>query len=149
MFKKVFYFLPTIILLTFSFFQSICQETQKQIVVRVLDGDTIELENGDRVRLLGIDAPEIGEPFSQEAKLALEEMVLNRLVKMEKDSSWNKDKYGRFLRYVFLDDRLVNCEIVRLGLAKNIAEEENKYYDCFQKAEQEAKEKKIGIWSSS
>jgi micrococcal nuclease len=149
MIKKLLYFLPTILLVAISIFHSVYPKTQEQIVVRVLDGDTIELENGDRIRLLGIDAPEIGEPFSQEAKLALEDMLLGRLVKIEKDAAWNKDKYGRLLRYVFLDDKLINCEMVRLGLAENLADKTSKYYDCFLEAEEEAREKKLGLWSSS
>jgi micrococcal nuclease len=149
MIKKVLYFLPTILLVTISIFQSIYTKTQEEIVVRVLDGDTIDLENGDRIRLLGIDAPEIGEPFSQEAKLTLEDMLLGKHVTIEKDVLWNKDKYGRLLRYVFLDEKLINCEMVRLGLAKNLADEASKYYNCFLKAEEEAREKKVGIWSSS
>ncbi|MEM5772802.1 MAG: thermonuclease family protein [Candidatus Aenigmatarchaeota archaeon] len=149
MLKKLPYFLPTIILLSVYFIQSNLPETQRRLVTKVLDGDTLELENGDRIRLLGINAPELGEAFSEEAKLALEEMVLGKVVKIEKDAAWNKDKYGRLLRYVFLEGKLVNCEMVRLGLAESIAEKEVKYYNCFKEAEQEAKEKKLGIWSSS
>jgi micrococcal nuclease len=149
MIKKVLYFFPTILLAIISIFHSVYPKTQEGIVVRVLDGDTIELENGDRIRLLGIDAPEIGEPFSQEAKLALEGMLLGKRVTIEKDAAWNKDKYGRLLRYVFLEDELVNCEMVRLGLAENLAGEVSKYHNCFLEAEEEAREKKVGIWSSS
>ncbi|MEM5879585.1 MAG: thermonuclease family protein [Candidatus Aenigmatarchaeota archaeon] len=149
MFRKAIYFLPTIILLIFSFIRSVCPETSEKFVVKVLDGDTIELDDGNRVRLLGIDAPELGEPFSQEAKLFLEETILNKKVKIEKDPSWNKDKYGRLLGYVFLEEKLLNCEMARIGLVEVIAERESKYYSCFKQAEQEAKEKKLGIWSSS
>jgi micrococcal nuclease len=149
MIKKLLYFTPTMALILIYFFQPIHPENPEQTVVRVLDGDTLELENGERIRLLGIDAPELGEPFFEEAKLALEGMVLNKVVKIEKDSSLDKDKYGRSLGYVFLYDKLVNCEMVRLGLAKSIVQEEFKYYYCLQLAEQEAREKKIGIWSSA
>ncbi|MEM5766178.1 MAG: thermonuclease family protein [Candidatus Aenigmatarchaeota archaeon] len=149
MFKKVVYFLPTMVLISLYLIKPICSETKEQFVIRTIDGDTIELENGEKVRLIGIDAPEATELFYQEATLALREMVEGRKVKLERDPFWNKDKYGRFLRYVFLEEKLINCELVRLGLAKNIAERESKYYNCFQQAEQEAREKKIGIWLSS
>jgi micrococcal nuclease len=148
MIKKMVYFLPTMLLITISLFHSLYLEIKEQKVVRVLDGDTIELEDGNRVRLFGIDAPEIGEKFSQEARLALERMVLGKRVTIEKDPTKDKDKYGRLLRYVFVDGKIVNCEILRLGLAKNLAKRESKY-DCFWRAEEEAREKKLGIWSSS
>jgi len=149
MFKKLLYFLPTILLILAHFSQFLLSKTQEHFVVKVLDGDTIELENGDKIRLLGIDAPEIGEAFSQEAKLALEEILLGNIVKIEKDENLDKDKYGRLLRYVFLEEKLVNCEMVKLGLAKSMAGKDVKYYECFEKAEEEARIKKVGIWSSS
>ncbi|MEM5829339.1 MAG: thermonuclease family protein [Candidatus Aenigmatarchaeota archaeon] len=117
--------------------------------ILVIDGDTIELKNGERIRLLDIDAPEASEPFYQEATLALREMVEGGKIVLEKDPFLERDKYGRLLRYVFSDGKLVNCELVRLGFAKNVGRENSKYYNCLQKAEQEARERKIGIWSSS
>jgi micrococcal nuclease len=147
--KKVFYFLPTILLLSIYFIQFVYPKTQEQLVTRVLDGDTIELENGERIRLIGINAPETDEPFYQEAKLALEEMVFSKKIAIQKDTSLNKDKYGRLLRYVFSEGKLVNCEMVRLGLAKVTIDSNGNYFDCLRQAEQEAREKKLGLWSSS
>ncbi len=72
-------------------------------VVRVLDGDTIEIDNGNIVRLLGIDSPEQGECYYSEAKEELTELVLEEEIRMEKDI-FGADIFGRLLRYVFLPE---------------------------------------------
>ena len=61
-------------------------------VSKVIDGDTITLENGEKVRLIGIDTPERGQCYYKEAKLRLTELVLNKKVELEKDIT-NRDKY--------------------------------------------------------
>ncbi|MEM5836524.1 MAG: thermonuclease family protein [Candidatus Aenigmatarchaeota archaeon] len=142
--KKLFYFLPTFLLLAFSFLQHNFSEIEEGVVSKVIDGDTFELKSGERVRLIGIDAPEQGEFLYEEARDFLKEMVEGKRVKMERESQ-NKDKYGRFLRYVFVEGKLVNCELLKKGFAKSIAKTK---YECFEQAEKEAREKKIGIWSS-
>lgn len=88
-------------------------------VTRVIDGDTIEVNLEGliyRVRYIGIDAPEIGEPCADEATEANRQLVEGKTVWLEKDIS-ETDKYGRLLRYVYVDDIFVNEELVRLGLA--------------------------------
>jgi len=87
------------------------------IVTRVIDGDTIEIEGGQRIRYIGIDTPEKGEYFFEEATAKNSELVLGKEVRMEKDVS-ETDKYGRLLRYVYIGDLFVNAELVRLGYAK-------------------------------
>jgi len=119
------------------------------VVARVIDGDTFDLDNGDRVRLLGIDAPESGQPFFQQATDTLAELVEGGKVKLEKDSQYNKDKYGRLLRYVFVNELFVNKELIRKGLAELMVDENSKYYSDLKQAEEEAKEGKLGIWFSS
>lgn len=80
-------------------------------VVRVIDGDTIEIEGGDRVRYIGIDTPETVDPrkpvqcYGQEASNKNKELVEGKTVELEKDVS-ETDKYGRLLRYVWLGDML-------------------------------------------
>lgn len=143
--KKFLYFLPTFILITIFFLSHNFLNLKEGVVARVLDGDTIELENGERIRLIGIDAPEQGELFYEEAKDFLKERVEGKKVILEKDASQDKDKYGRFLRYVFIEGKLINCELLRAGLAKNVG---NAKYECFEKDEKKAKEEKVGIWSS-
>lgn len=75
-----------------------------------------------------IDAPDLGEPCYEEAKFVLTGMVEGRKVLLEKDSLKDKDIYGRLLRYVFLEGRPVNCELLRLGLGVKTREGR---YECF------------------
>jgi len=87
-------------------------------VIKVIDGDTFEATiDGvkERVRLIGIDAPEIGECMSAEAAAALEALVRSG-VQLVPDVS-DRDQYGRLLRYVEAGDVFVNEELVRQGLA--------------------------------
>jgi len=76
-------------------------------VKRVLDGDTIEIEGGERVRYLGINAPESGQPFSTEATRENERLVAGRAVNLEFDIQ-TQDRYGRLLAHIWVGDVLVN-----------------------------------------
>ncbi len=123
-------------------------EYQDVLVTQVVDGDTITVEGGLRVRLIGIDAPERDEECYIEAKEYLKSMILHKEVDLEKDIT-DKDQYGRSLRYVWLGNKLVNAEIVRAGVA--IAKQydpDTKYQRIIADAEQEAIEKQVGcLWS--
>lgn len=94
----------------------------------MIDGDTIELAGGERVRLLCIDTPERGQPGYAEATEFLRGLIEGKRVRLEADPKHNdRDRFGRLLRYVWLftgweaegfssgDDVLVNVEIVRRG----------------------------------
>jgi len=70
-------------------------------VVRVIDGDTFELSGGERVRLIGVDAPELGRPGSNEATQFVRERVEGRTVWLEADGA-DRDRHGRLRRYVWL-----------------------------------------------
>src|SRR4030042_6833798 len=78
-------------------------------VKRVIDGDTLLLTNGERVRLIGVDTPETKHPkkpverFGKEAYLFTKEMVEGKEVRLEFDQQ-RKDRYGRLLAYVYLTD---------------------------------------------
>ena len=85
------------------------------VVVRVLDGDTIELAGGDIVRLLAVDTPEKDEPLYDEATRFLERLVLGKAVQIEYAGA-RRDRYGRLLGYVFVDTLLVNRAIITNGL---------------------------------
>lgn len=120
---------------------------EKALVTKVVDGDTIVIEGGDSVRLLGMDTPEKGQKFYQEAKDFLTERVLMKEIKLEKDKT-GKDQYGRLLRYVWLNSTLINTELVENGLAKALSYDPNiKYKDLIAKKEKEAMDSKIGIWN--
>ena len=84
---------------------------------RVLDGDTILVRNEGgtvTIRLYGIDCPEYGQPYWQEAKEAVQEMVLNKKVRIE---SMDTDQYGRTVALVGIRGGLANAELVRRGMA--------------------------------
>ena len=86
------------------------------VVERVIDGDTVLLKNGERVRLIGIDTPEKGQKCFEEAKNRLQQLVSGKQVLLLRDFS-HRDKYGRLVRYVFVDGIFVNLVLVEEGLA--------------------------------
>lgn len=114
-------------------------------VTNIVDGDTIDLKNFGRVRLSGINTPETGECHYNEARDKLEELVLGKEVFLEKDKG-DIDKYGRKLRYVYLNDLMVNKLLVEQGYAKvyDKYEEDTKRYDELKEAEKNALS--LGVW---
>lgn len=92
-----------------------CAETDR--VTEVIDGDTFKIKNGESVRLLGINTPELTEPGADISKDFLALLILNKDVRLERDVT-DKDDYGRLLRYVYQDNKFVNAEIVRMGYAE-------------------------------
>lgn len=121
-------------------------------VKRVVDGDTISLENGKVVRYIGIDTPETVDPrkpvqcYAKEASARNKELVEGQVVGLEKDVS-ETDKYGRLLRYVYKGDVLINELLVREGYAHSSSYPPDiKYQEKFRLAEQEAMENKRGLW---
>src|SRR5438034_5929829 len=94
------------------------------LVRAVIDGDTIDVANYGRVRLLGIDAPELGRgfdtaaPFGREARERLASLVLHRWIRLEQEGA-RVDAYDRHLAYVVREDGVfVNAALVRDGLAR-------------------------------
>lgn len=85
-------------------------------VVSVYDGDTAELQGGDKLRLLGIDTPEAGEPYHDEAKQMLARLAVSQSCRIEYGGK-RRDKYGRLLGYLYVDTCFVNRAIVASGLA--------------------------------
>ena len=85
-------------------------------VTKVIDGDTLIIEGGRRVRLLGIDSAEREKPCYGPASSKLEDMVLDREVRLASTGE-DRDEYGRLLRYVFLNGTNINLEMVRQGYA--------------------------------
>jgi micrococcal nuclease len=120
-------------------------------VVRVIDGDTVELLGGDRVRYIGIDTPETygeSECYGQEATARNRELVEGERVWLEKDVS-ETDRYDRLLRYVFVDGVFVNAELVELGYARaSMYPPDVKYADLFLSLQREAMEEDRGLWSA-
>jgi micrococcal nuclease len=119
-------------------------------VTRVIDGDTITIEGGFRVRYIGIDTPEVYpqvEAFGIEAWQANRQLVEDKEVRLERDVS-DTDRYDRLLRYVYVDDVLVNAELVRLGLARAKAyPPDTKYQELLEEMETEARKAGRGMWT--
>lgn len=123
-------------------------------VKRVIDGDTIELEAGQKVRLIGIDSPESVDPreavqcFGKEAYSNLKTLLEEKIIKLEKDIS-ETDKYGRLLRYVYLDKIFINETLVRTGFAKASSYPPDiKFQGKFREAEAYARNNSLGLWDS-
>jgi micrococcal nuclease len=117
------------------------------LAVNIVDGDTLDLNNSKRVRLSGINTPERGECYYQEAKRKLEELTLNKEVFLERDIS-DKDKYGRWLRYVYVDDLFVNSILVEQGYARvyDKYSYDTKRYNELKRVELIAKNNGLGVW---
>jgi micrococcal nuclease len=120
------------------------------LVTQVIDGDTIVIEGGYKVRYIGIDTPETYpelEPFGMEALETNQELVEGKIVRLERDVS-QTDKYGRLLRYVYVDGIFVNAELVKLGLAEVKAyPPDTRYQEDLEQLEAEAKEAGRGMWA--
>ena len=123
-------------------------------VTRVIDGDTIEIDGGERVRYIGIDTPETVDPrktvqcFGVEASNKNKELVEGRMVWLEKDVT-DKDKYNRLLRYVYVGDAFINLELVKQGFAYSYSYPPDiKYQNQIVTAQQEAREAKKGLWNA-
>lgn len=117
------------------------------IVSNVVDGDTADVSFG-RLRFSGINTPEVGECYYEEAKTKVKELILNKEVYLESDDT-DKDKYGRYLRYIYVNGTFVNAELVLEGYAR-VFDKYNtttKYYADLKVLEKKAQEQKIGIWA--
>jgi micrococcal nuclease len=136
------------------------------LVTRAVDGDTLVLENGERVRLIGIDTPEMHESnklyrdaertrqdistiqkLGRRAYKFTKNLVEGKRVSLEFDVE-RRDKYERLLAYVYLKDgTFVNAEIIKQGYASLMTYPPNvKYADLFLKLYQEAREDRRGLW---
>lgn len=139
-------------------------------IVCVIDGDTVELKTGERVRLIGMDAPEQKQLYSTRATKRLEDMLEGHEdVVLERDIR-NLDCYERLLRYIWIEDRVYDGKFMRLmkdmmlsekvekmysanlrmvwdGLAKNKAVTPDiRYADLLLHAKRVAKKRKLGMW---
>lgn len=91
-------------------------DRHNSVVSRVIDGDTVELANGDRVRLLGIDTPEVGECHANTATQRMRDLVEGREVALVRDGR-NADRYDRLLRYIDVDGTDAGLTLIQEGLA--------------------------------
>lgn len=146
------------------------ERTRKQnlyIVNKVIDGDTLKLSRGERVRLIGIDTPESSNnaktrrdskrsgqtvkeitALGKQASAFTRNLVEGKEVRLEFDIQ-QRDRYGRLLAYVYLKDgTFLNAEIIKAGYAQVMTIPPNvKYQDLFLKLQREARENKRGLWN--
>lgn len=128
--------------------------TRTAVVERAVDGDTIVLVGGERVRYVGMDTPELHhprkpvQPYAREAWIVNRQLVEGRRVRLEFDVQ-PRDRYGRTLAYVFLEDgTFVNAELVRQGYAQILTIPPNvKYQDRFLALQREARQQRRGLWA--
>ncbi len=128
-------------------------------VVEFSDGDTFAVNidgKKESIRLIGVDTPETHDPrkevqcFGKAASAFTKELIGTQAVRLENDpTNSNRDRYNRLLRYVYLpDNRLVNAEIIRQGYGFAYTFFPFTKLEEFRALENEAKEKKLGLWSS-
>jgi micrococcal nuclease len=129
--------------------------SESVLVRAVVDGDTIDVAGVGRVRLLGIDAPEIGRgfdtsaPFGREARDRLTALVLHRWVRLEQEGA-AMDVYNRHLAYVITEDGVcVNAALVRDGLARVSARLPLTRLQELQRAEADAQSFRRGMWGGA
>ena len=123
-------------------------------VHRVVDGDTLLMATGTRVRLLGVDCPEVGhadapaEPWANEATAFTQRTIGDRPVRFEYDRE-RLDRYGRLLAWVWTGDRLLNVELVRAGLGRAEVRYpiRTDYRRQLEQAQAEAQQGRRGMWS--
>lgn len=135
----------------FLIFISGCTDNpyEETYVAHVIDGDTFIDSEGNRIRLIGIDSPEKGQPYYMESKQILKNLIENREVSLEKDIE-NKDSYDRLLRYVYIEDMFVNYVMLEKGYARlNIIPPNNKYVTSLKSASNIAISEGKGIWTSN
>lgn len=128
------------------------REKETAVVKRIIDGDTIELTDGRKVRYIGINTPETVDPrqkvqcFGHEAAEMNRKLVQGKEVTLIRDVS-NKDKYGRLLRYVYISDLFINDYLVREGYGRvSTFPPDVAFAQQFLAAEHEARENNRGLW---
>lgn len=138
------------------FFQALASTYEWITVKRVIDGDTIELEGGIKVRLIGVDTPETVDPrkpvqyFGKEASAFTKSQLEGKRVRLEYD--WQRlDKYGRTLAYVYQEDgTLFNAKLISSGYGHAYTKYpfKQEFMDLFRRLERDARENHRGLWQN-
>ncbi|MEA1979788.1 MAG: thermonuclease family protein [candidate division Zixibacteria bacterium] len=120
------------------------------IITKVIDGDTVELKGGDKLRLLGIDTPEKNQLYYDSAKALLSRNVLGKESEI-KFAVRRRDKYGRLLGFLYVDSIFINQMMIDSGMAHLYLFKDNDLQsEEFQKmldAQRNVLNKDMGIWS--
>jgi endonuclease YncB( thermonuclease family) len=132
---------------------------EKRMVIRVIDGDTIVVHPNEKVRLIGVDAPETvhlkrtAQCFGKDAKEFTRSLVERRTIRLVLDESNaarnHKDRYGRTLAYVYFDDgTMLNAELIRRGYAHAYTRFPFRHAVEFRQLERTARSQAVGLWTS-
>jgi micrococcal nuclease len=121
--------------------------SSKYVVREIIDGDTFVLSDGTQIRLIGIDAPEEGQPFYREAIDLGESLLAGTEVTLIPDRD-PRDRYGRLLTYLFVDSLFYNEALIDSGLGSVYLFEKNtRFADRLIEAQKKARSSRRGIWS--
>lgn len=135
------------------------QPSDQARVTRIIDGDTIEIATGQKVRYIGVDTPELHKTgskpicFGQQARDENLRLVAGKTVKLVKDVS-ETDRYGRLLRYVYITgadgtELFINEYLIKEGYAYSVTfPPDVRYADYFRSLQRQAEEQKKGLWDS-
>jgi len=141
--------LITILFLTsFIFYYQITDPTSPATTVqvtRIIDGDTIELNDTIKIRLLGINTPEKNQPYYQQAK-DYTTFLQNKTIQIE---SHGQDKYQRTLAHIYFQDKNINAQILQQGLATLYYYDHDTHYEELKQAEEFARLNNLGLWKKS
>jgi len=156
MIKKLLPYAIAFITLILGFFSGNYYSNQKQSqlitqgkVIRVIDGDNLELDNVKSVRLYGINCPEKGQKFSKEAIDLSTKLTLNNQIRLDYQPNYEKDRWARLAAYVFINDTFLNEQLVRQGFCEVTIYQKRaklKYQDELLSAQNQAKQEKLGKW---
>lgn len=142
-----------VLLLLFRLVEDIGPELQpgdRFMVVRVFDGDTVELAGGDRLRLLGIDTPEQGEPFCDSATNLITRVASQQRGRVEY-ANRRRDKYGRLLGYLYVDTLFINRVVIDSGYGYVYLFSDNELHSEpvreLMEAQRSAMARRVGLWS--
>ncbi|MEH6649043.1 MAG: thermonuclease family protein [Motiliproteus sp.] len=131
------------------------QSVQTVSIATVFDGDTVRLNDGRKVRLIGINTPELGrdgkpdQPLARQAKAALEQLLQGQSDLQLQPGQQSHDRYGRLLAHLYLHDGTnLEAQLLKRGLGFAISIPPNlKLRDCLRHAEQQARQQQRGVWS--
>lgn len=144
--------LPILILSLFISIFSYGSKGEEYVVTKVIDGDTIELEDGRIIRYIGVDAPELRtkegttEFFARQAYNFNKKLVYLKKVRLEFDEE-RYDQHGRVLAYVFVKNIFVNAELIKNGYARVLLKPPNlKYRELFLSLQEKAMKEHKGLW---
>lgn len=146
---------PLLVLLVLAL-PAAAQSTLEATVTRIVDGDTIHVRVDGRlekVRYIGVNTPEVHhprkaeEPGGRAAAAVNRDLVNGRRVRLELDMQ-SRDRYGRLLAYVWMDETMINAELVRRGFAQAMTVPPNvRHQSLFLKLQREAREARRGLWA--